>query len=226
MLHCALEGSDEGNGCTHSLSKLYPKRISASSTSSMLVYFLIIPVCYNEVMHKFENIGSLEPARRPGELFRQAIAVRAMLEKAWDSTTVYQGITVTEQDPVSRGQCGISSAWLGRFLQDQGVDARFVEGKIYVKNKEGDDHVWVEARNVADEPLVVDLTSDQYATIFGTTVHMGVYSDSQSIIGKYTPEASFDPYHLPHKKLMTRFALLEQNIASLPRRHRIQAPKT
>ena len=172
-------------------------------------------------MHKIENIGSLEPARRPGELFRQAVAARAMLEQAWDSSTAYQGITLTDQDPASRGQCGVSSVWFGRFLQNQGVETRFVEGKIYVKNKEGDDHVWVEVLGISEQPILVDLTSDQYATIFGSTVHMGQYGDSDQVVGRYTPEQHFDPSHLPHKKLMARFALLEQNIAALPRRHRL-----
>jgi len=177
-------------------------------------------------MPQIENIGSLELPRRPGETFRQAIAVRAMLEKAWDSRTAYQGITLADNDPISRGQCGVSNVWFGRFLQQQGVDTRFVEGKIYVKNHQvGDDHVWVEAHGISEQPLIIDITSDQYATIFGTPVHMGQYGDD-GIIGRYTPEQSFDPSHLPHKKLMARFALLEQNIASLPRRHRLIVPKS
>lgn len=173
-------------------------------------------------MQRFEAIPSLPPGERMGALFNQAVAARALLERAWDHSTAFQGIELLPTDTPSRGQCGVSGLWYSSFLVDQSVNARLVEGKIYVANKAGDDHVWVEVDGIADEPLVVDLTSDQYQTVFGTKVHVGTYADSTATVGRYTPEASFHPYNVPMRKLLARYALLEENITQVPKRYHLQ----
>lgn len=170
-------------------------------------------------MPKLEPIPTHNNQPSLGALFRHAMAARTMLEKAWDDQTAYQGITLTPEDAPSRGQCGVSAVWLGRHLLAQGVDTYFTEGTMNLNNQT-DEHVWLEVRNVGSEPLVVDITSDQYQTIHGTTVHLGVYSDEH--IGGYYPREYFSPLDIPHKKLMARYALLEANISRLPRRHRIR----
>lgn len=170
-------------------------------------------------MPKLERIPIGEPGRPIGALFRHALAARTMLEKAWDDQTAYQGIELTPQDVPSRGQCGVSAVWLGRHLVNQGVDAYFTEGAMNL-NGRADEHVWLEVRNIGTEPQVVDITSDQYRTIHGTSVHVGAYTDEH--IGGYYPRAYFSPFDLPHKKLMARYALLELNISRLPRRHRLR----
>lgn len=169
-------------------------------------------------MPRFEKLSTISPEYRPGELFRQVLAARAMLENVWNPQTAFQGITLQADDVSSRGQCGVSSVWLSRHLEAQGVDARLTEGKIYVRNFEhGDDHVWVEVHAVADTPLIIDLTSDQYQTAFGTTVHMGVYNGEYGVVGKYTPEVQFSPQDIPRKKLMARYGLLLNSIDHLSR---------
>jgi hypothetical protein len=175
-------------------------------------------------MPKFERLSTFPLDRQPGELFRQSMAARAMLERVWDDRTAFQGITLQPDDVPSRGQCGVSSVWYARHLEAQGIDARVTEGKIYVRRFEtGDDHVWVEVHDVTETPLIIDLTSDQYRTPFGATVHMGTYDNSDGIVGKYTPEVQFLPYEVPRKKLMARFALMQENIAHLPRRQQLRA---
>ena len=172
-------------------------------------------------LRRHQRIAELPAERRTGEVFRHAMAARAMLERAWSAETAFQGITLTEDDVVSRGQCGVSSLWLARHFDAQGLDASFTEGKIHLLSGEGDEHVWVEVRGVADEPLVVDLTSDQYRSVLGASVHMGMYADSHETIGRYTPERRLSPDTVPRSKLLARYAILEQNIARLPRRHRV-----
>lgn len=165
-------------------------------------------------------VGELPRDKQMMEVVHRSMAVRAMLERAWSPATAYQGITLTPEDVPARGQCGVSSLWLARYLAGQGLDAQFTEGKIHLLSGEGDEHVWVEARGVSDEPLVVDITSDQYRSVLGATVHIGKYADNDEVIGRYTPENYFDPYAVPRKKLLGRFALLEERLAGLPRRHR------
>lgn len=172
-------------------------------------------------MNRLSRIDTLPKSYQGGEVFRHALATRAMLERVWDETTAFQGITLRPDDVPSRDQCGVSTLWLARHLLDQGVETRFVEGKIHLLSGNGDDHVWVEAR-LNDTPTVIDLTSDQYQSILGTSVHMGQYGSEADTIGRYTPEQYLDPYDVPRRKLMARYALLEQKIAMLPRRHRLR----
>lgn len=159
-------------------------------------------------------LDTLHSQNRQAALFDRALAARALLEtKGWTRETAYQGIEIYPDDPISRGQCGVSSVWLARALHEVGFDAVFTEGKIYVADHvNGSEHVWVEVRNVGDEPLVVDITSDQYKSPLGSPVHVGVYMDDSEIIGRYTPESYCDPYEVPRKKLMGRYAILEANI--------------
>lgn len=158
-------------------------------------------------------------------LFEHALAARAMLERAWSDETAYQNIALQPGDPTSRGQCGVSSVWLSRYLLDLGFNAKFTEGLIYVASSTGNEHVWVEVQDELDERLVVDIASDQYQSPLGTAVHVGTYADTTETIGRYAPEQYFDPTNIPRKKLMGRYAILESNIANLPRRHRIRVPQ-
>lgn len=168
-----------------------------------------------------QRIIDLPSERRPGEVFRHAMAARAMLERAWSAETAFQGIALTEDDVAPRGQCGVSSLWLARYLNRQGLDVSFTEGRIHLLSGEGDEHVWVEVRGIADEPLVVDLTSDQYQSELGTSVHMGMYANDYETVGRYTPDQQLSPDNVPRRKLLARYAILEQNIARLPRRYRL-----
>lgn len=141
-----------------------------------------------------------------------------MLEYAWSPETAYQGITYTPEDPPSRGQCGVSSLWLARFLVDKGVDAMFTEGIITIDGRQ-EDHVWVEVVTEGT-PYVVDLTSDQYATPNGALVHIGQYESDSSVPFSYKPEQYFESYEVPRKKLLGRLAILEQIVDQLPRRYK------
>lgn len=170
-------------------------------------------------MSRLERINIDDPSGALPAVFRHALAARTLLEKVWDHETAYQGIELTADDAVSRGQCGVSTVWLGRHLAAQGVEAYFTEGLMAI-NGGTDEHVRVEARNIAPEPYIIDITSDQYQTIHGATVHVGAYGDDH--ISNYQPQEFFDPFAVPHKKLMARYALMESKIARLPRRHRLR----
>lgn len=150
-------------------------------------------------------------------VFDYVFAGRKVLERAWDSDTMYQGIVPSLDDPASRGQCGVSSVWLSRRLSDLGVNTLFTEGRIHLGDMTAE-HVWVEVRDVSDEPLIADIASDQYQNLLGAKIHVGRYGHDTGI--SYEPLTHFEPYDIPRKKLMARYALLEANINNLPRRHR------
>ncbi len=170
--------------------------------------------------HISEKFTDAQPERWPMFLFEAAIQARNLLEKAWSPETAFQGIDLAPDDPPSRGQCGVSALWLARHLCKQGVDAHFTEGKIYLDGLE-DEYVWVEARRAGTQPLVVDLTSDQYQTPNRTTVHVGNYNSGPGTIGRYEPAHYFSPLEVPRRKLLARFAILEENIArQQPSRYR------
>jgi hypothetical protein len=172
-------------------------------------------------MQHLRNIIDLPTPQRSGELFRHGLAARSLLERAWDSSTAYQGITLQLDDPASRGQCGVSSLWLAQYLEAQGLNALFTEGAIHLRDNAGDDHVWVEVQDIASEPLVLDITSDQYGSVLGTPVHLGTYSDSTETIGHYTVVDQFRPHEVPRKKLLARFALLQERITHVPRKYQL-----
>lgn len=160
-----------------------------------------------------ENLSQLADDQWLSAVANVAIAARPLLETyGWSPETAFQGITVTEEDVASRGQCGVSSLWVARHLRDKGAEAYFTEGRIQV-DQLNEPFVWVEVRRPDGPPIVVDVTSDQYQSTNGALVHVGRYNSGQGTIGHYDPEQWFDPYNMPHRKLLGRFAILEANMA-------------
>jgi hypothetical protein len=175
---------------------------------------------YTDGMARNSDVSSLPNDRWSDMLFNEALTARIMLERAWSPETAYQGITLTPEDVPSRGQCGVTSLWFARHLRRRGVDAYFVEGRTHLDGMD-EEYVWVEARRPGVETRAIDLTSDQHQTFRGTMVNVGVY-ETEGTISRYEPLLYFDPFEVPHKKMLGRFAILEANIARLPRRHRMK----
>ena len=165
-----------------------------------------------QLRHK--SLPKIDLEQDMGGLFRFGLQARPLLEDAWDNRTAYQGIKLKPDDVPSRGQCGVSSVWIARQLSRAGVRALFTEGKINLGNM-AEDHVWVEVHDIIEEPLILDLTSDQYQHILGTSLHVGRYGHDMGIA--YEPLEHFEPFAVPRKKLIGRYALLEQNIDQLTR---------
>jgi len=155
-------------------------------------------------------------------LFDTAMAARDMLEHAWSPETAFQGIELQPSDPPSRGQCGVTALWLSRHLWQHGAQAYFTEGIMHLDGLD-EAYVWVEARQNGANPQVIDLTSDQFGTINGTRVHVGEYDSGPGTIGSYEPRQYFRPDEVPRRKLLARFAILEANIARLPRRQHMRS---
>lgn len=171
-------------------------------------------------MHHAPNFELLPDDRWQPQLFEVALHARFMLERVWDEETAYQGIELTPNNVPSRGQCGVSSLWLARYLNRHAVNAFFVEGTLQLDGQ-AREQVWVEARRARMSAQIIDLASDQYQTRDNTRVHVGMYGQYYDSIGVYDSEDIFHPHDVPRMKLLARYALLEQKIAKLPRRHRM-----
>jgi hypothetical protein len=94
--------------------------------------------------------------------------LREELEQAWNNLTRYHRTAYSPDDPISKGQCGVTSAYIARELQKQGQEVLFCEGDVSfpgnvqpIKN-----HCWVKLpsfgpanRQIRD--VIIDLTADQ-----------------------------------------------------------------
>jgi len=94
--------------------------------------------------------------------------LRADLEQAWNRLTRYHRVTVTPDDPVSKGQCGVTSAYIARELSRQGHEVLFCEGDVYFPDgvQPIRNHCWVKIPRFAHaereiRDLIIDLTADQ-----------------------------------------------------------------
>ena len=171
-------------------------------------------------MHRAPNFELLPDDRWQPQLVEVALHARFMLERVWDDETAYQGITLMPNDVASRGQCGVSSLWLARYLDRHGATVNFAEGTLHLDG-ETYGHVWTEARRSGIGAQVLDLASDQYQSLNGNRIHIGMYGQHGDSVGLYDNQTLFHPNAVPRRKLLARYALLEQKIAKLPRRHRL-----
>jgi|GEM_PF-1056788 len=145
------------------------------------------------------------------DVFAVALEERKRLEKVWSHETAHHSVAHYPDEPISRGQCGVSSVWLARQLLEKGYQAQVAEGTIETDNlHEG--FVWVQLERPNTTPWVVDITSDQFGSINGVGVHVGEYDSGPGAIGSYVLAELFDPYANNHRKLMRRYALLEQKV--------------
>lgn len=93
---------------------------------------------------------------------------RRDLEQAWDDMTRYHRTHFGENDPVSKGQCGVSSAYLASVLTRKNYKVKFCEGTANFPNgvEPIRNHCWIkipqfEHGGRISRDLIVDLTADQ-----------------------------------------------------------------
>jgi hypothetical protein len=83
---------------------------------------------------------------------------RALLFQGWSPATAIDR---------SRGQCGVSSVWLGRVLaQDFSISSTFCHGRVDVSGNTVEDladHCWLEISGAGDD-FILDLTCNQAPT--------------------------------------------------------------
>jgi len=154
-------------------------------------------------------------------LLQVAAQNRIILEHAWSAETAHHSVTWGQGEPISRGQCGVSSVWLARRLIELDYDAQVAEGTLELDDLH-QGFVWVQVNRKDETPWVIDVTCDQFNSINRSKVHIGEYDSGPGTIGAYALSELFDPYANVHGKLMRRHALLEANVANLSRRQQLQ----
>ena len=105
---------------------------------------------------------------------------RRRLEGAWGEETRYRNFTYLPRHPDSKGQCGVSSAYLFKILRGMDLQVAFCEGNAYFPDGIAPilDHCWLEvfggpgteigaARN-----YIVDVTADQAEGFAGPILFM------------------------------------------------------
>ncbi|TCO23221.1 hypothetical protein EV652_10944 [Kribbella steppae] len=100
---------------------------------------------------------------------------RTLLSKAWSPRTIHPDFAFTRIDgkPVSRGQCGVTSAWLLHKLRQwqPEIEATYCYGEVVSLDETLADHCWVEIKGSSSpECWVVDLTCDQFDVFKGEAV--------------------------------------------------------
>jgi hypothetical protein len=167
------------------------------------------------------DAASAIPDLSMNAIFHHAMAARAALERVWDDQTAFHGVLpLGPEEPDSRGQCGVSSVWLARYLSGIGFQAMVAEGVVVLGNDREEDFVWVRARG-SDGEYDADITSDQFRTLFGSKVHVG--QADRGAAGDpviYRAEILHDSYDVPRRKLMARYNYLENRVNDLSWWHR------
>jgi hypothetical protein len=149
-------------------------------------------------------------------VFEVAMNVRRVLEYAWSDATAHHSVVPDPAKAPARGNCGVSSVYLARQLVWRGYDAQVADGVLGLDGLD-EGFVWVHVNVGEDSAWVADVSCDQFKSINRSPVHVGEYDSGPGLIGAYAIQELFDPYANVHRKPMRRYAILEENIAALPR---------
>lgn len=141
--------------------------------------------------------------------------IRKKLEKVWNKKTCYHGTKFSQDQRVSKGQCGVSSLHLALKLKRRGYSVFFCEGDLRFAHNESasiPDHCWIIIKNYRNRQknLIIDITADQNGY-------------SQKIIFKYeddlikqglfyTVKSQKDPDEVNVEHLLNRLDYLERGL--------------
>jgi hypothetical protein len=149
------------------------------------------------------------------------VSLRNDLEQVWNTITRYDGLDYNyETDPISKGQCGVTAAFLSKKLEKQGFQVIFCEGivKFLDNTPPINDHCWIKIKEFTNtevhiENLIVDLTSDQT----GFKERIICYAEDElkkkGVIYKSIKESP--PKKIKSKGLISRLETLENRLEKL-----------
>ncbi|MFF0268624.1 hypothetical protein [Kribbella sp. NPDC004536] len=145
---------------------------------------------------------------------------RCRLARHWDDTTRHPRTPRRPGDPLSVGQCGVSSAWLmPRLRRSLRSQAHYCFGDIWFgANKDvAEFHCWVEIGDEASpRRLVIDLTFDQFdqfsrfETLRGRSVLCEYYGDLTNRSIEYKANSRRSLEELPGDSVWDRYEALDQ----------------
>ncbi|MEV6414290.1 hypothetical protein [Kribbella sp. NPDC051718] len=141
---------------------------------------------------------------------------RKLLQDAWTNETVHESFIgpAGADVPSSRGQCGVSSAWLVETLAGHQVpNLSYCYGDVYSalepERIEVELHCWIEV-GYERHRLVVDLTGDQAEILRQHQVLYGWHDElaSQHHVD-YRPRKRLTPRQLKSDRVQARLAILK-----------------
>jgi hypothetical protein len=146
--------------------------------------------------------------------------IRLGFEKAWDEATAYRPSMVQQGDPISKGQCGVTSAYMARLIQKQGREVYYCEGDVTFADGTNSiiNHCWLRIPNYESngkqlKNLIIDLTSDQ------SGYSESVICEPEEILIKrgitYKEFRCFHPGSIGSGSLKTRLSILRDRINHL-----------
>jgi hypothetical protein len=146
--------------------------------------------------------------------------LRRDLELAWNRLTRYHRTTFEPNDPISKGQCGVTSAYIARELQHQGHAVLFCEGDVVFPGEVQPirNHCWVKISHFEQggkkfQDLIIDLTADQSG--FEESVICEVDASLKSRGISYLQVREVEPRAVDEGHLLARLDTLQQRISSL-----------
>ncbi|KAI4452199.1 hypothetical protein C823_006781 [Eubacterium plexicaudatum ASF492] len=84
------------------------------------------------------------------------------MESVWCDETRYHGTVFTDKDKNSKGQCGVSSFYLAKLLEEKNYKVLFCEGDAYFPSSQPIiEHCWIKLLMCKNKDLIIDITADQ-----------------------------------------------------------------
>ncbi len=140
--------------------------------------------------------------------------LRDSLEKVWNEETRYPGTNFQSSDYPSKGQCGVSSMHLARYLQSRGYEVKFCEGNVYFPEGKTSimNHCWIKLVNYYQngKNAIIDITADQNGHRQGVIFKSEGDLTLEGIRYETSSEGSVNEVGVEH--LIERLKYLEQSI--------------
>jgi len=143
---------------------------------------------------------------------------RSRLSRGWSRATAYSGTITRAQWNTgnSRGQCGVSSAWLAEVLaREYSICSTFCQGSLLFDEEESEnlcDHCWLEIDGAPGEALILDLTCDQ-----AQGFDRQIVFDSKTKLARegvhYISHERVSIFDLPSNPVWPRYQRLLRNIS-------------
>jgi hypothetical protein len=139
--------------------------------------------------------------------------IRRHLEPVWDRRTRYGKYEYSGADRESRGQCGVTSAYLARAIDRIGWHATIGRGDLSFDSGLPPilNHCWVEVDMLDTDPLIIDLTPDQ--TGFPEILLIGKEHELTALGTRYNRHSTIGKLSGGSKNdLGNRLAILDLNL--------------
>lgn len=147
-------------------------------------------------------------------------ALRSKLEESWSVMTAYHGTPKSSKDPISKGQCGVTTAYLGKEFENKGYSVLFCEGDAYFPNgiKPIKNHCWLKIPYLKENffeyhDIIIDLTSDQNG--FNESIICDTDDRLKNREIFYDSKIEILPSTIDSENLIKRLIILKSSIESL-----------